>query len=311
MESQKQSPYNHTCVDAGVDYITATASPEGARSAFRFLGDAILQTEREAGVDIKPASLRDYRGFRTPGLFVGDRRADSIIVLSGSRCPPHWQSVARVASNVSRLDLQASVWTHGEQPRLSRWYYQRAVRQSPSRGRPRSYSLIQSHPQGDTLYVGKRQSDYYGRVYDWASAHKQGEPRTIWRYEVELKRQVALAYTSTLLAAGDDRNATERIVHGWYSAKGIKPTWSIQDCAHPEQIALRSTERQTLAWFETSLRKTVATQIRRHGLTAVLDALGLSGVVIAKPKEGANAYATFTASVVSSKGHRRAARATD
>lgn len=280
MQSLQTGPYNHTCVSAGVDWMTATAATGDARSAFRAVGDALLSNERADAVDVRASALRDYRGWRAPGLFVGERHNDTIIVLSGAKAPPHWAAVAQVATNVSRLDLQASVWTHGEQPRLSRWYYQRAVRQSPSRGRPRSYSLIQSHPQGDTLYVGSRQSDYFGRVYDWASAHKEGMPRTIWRFEIELKRQVASAHTRTLLSTNDVRGLSESLVRRWYDSKGIQPTWPERQSPQSEEVSLCSKERDTLAWFERSLRQTIRREIKRHGITAVLDALDLSGIVI-------------------------------
>lgn len=306
-----QIPYSHTCIDAGVDYITATAALGDARTAFEDVGEAILQKEREAAVEIKAASLRDYRGFRSTGVFVGRRREDSIIVLSGSRASPDWKRVAQAATNVSRIDLQASVWTHGEQPALSRWYYQRMRRLPPSKGRPRSYSLIQSHPRGDTLYVGKRQSDYYGRIYDWSAAHKQGLARTVWRYEVEYKRQVARAYSRTLLASNDLRSDAEQLVHGWYNQRGLIPSWSVKDTRYSSGVLLDEPERDVLSWFDKSLSKTVATAINRHGLARVLDALHLSGIVIPVPRKEDSSYDNDTARAVSLKAGRRAARATD
>lgn len=284
MEMANQ-PYSHTCIDAGVDWLTATCKlGDSKREKFEHLGDSIIEGEREAGVEIRPASLRDYRGFRAPGIFSGRRSEDSIIVVSGSHAPPHWASITRLASNVSRLDLQATVWTHGEQPPLSRWYYARAIRQKPSRGRPRSYSLVRTHPAGDTLYVGKRLSDYYGRVYDYATAHKQGQPRTLWRFEVELKRQVALAHSRTLLSSGTPRNSAEQLVHSWYLNRGLHPTWSVQESPPLEEVTFSPIDRDTLQWMEKSLSKTVATAIHRHGLPAVLDALGLSRLVMVKSK---------------------------
>lgn len=285
MESQRLVPYHHTCVAADVDWLTATCKTGSNRLAFDSIGEAILDAERAAGREVKPAALRDYRGFRSGGVFSGRRSEDSIIVLSGSHAPPHWKTVARASSNVSRLDIQATVWTHGEQPALNRWYYQRAIRQPPKRGRPRSYELRRTHPRGDTLYVGNRQSDYYGRLYDYASAHKEGEPRTLWRWEVELKRLVAAGYSRTLLASSNVSTDIERLVHQWYQARGMEPSWAVGDLPHSEAPFIRKPDRDALAWIERSLQVTVAKAINRHGLPAVLDALGLSGLVIPKRKE--------------------------
>jgi hypothetical protein len=300
-----QEPYSHTCIDAGVDWLTATCKlGTSTRNQFEQLGEAIIEGEREAGVEIKPASLRDYRGFRVDGVFSGRRSEDSILVVSGSHAPAHWASIARLASNVSRLDIQATVWTHGEQPPLSRWYYARAIRQPNKRGRPRSYSLVRTHPAGDTLYVGKRQSDYYGRVYDYATAHKKGPPRTLWRYEVELKRQVASAYSRTLLSSDTPRISAEQLVHRWYYGRGLVPTWALQESPHSEEVLIERSDRDTLRWFETALSKTVASAVSRHGLQPVLDALGLSGLVMVKSRKGGAAYASYAAPVVPDKNYR-------
>lgn len=311
MQSELSRPFSHTCIDAGVDWITCTARGKDALRAFEAQGEGILREEMAAGVELQPAAIRDYTGYRVPGVITGKRRDDSIIILSGACAARHWHRIAPLASNVSRLDVQATVWTHGEQPALTRWYYQRVRRLPPMRGRPRSFSLIQTHPHGDTLYVGKRQSDYFGRVYDYAAAHAQGQPRTIWRYEVECKRLLAARHSRGLLGATDPRLASESLVHSWFMARGIQPTWTAGKSPQSEGVLLEETERDTLAWFESSLSKTVARAIRRHGLTAVLDALHLSGLVIPSSRKERNDYAYHATSVVHGEGDRRATRATD
>lgn len=282
MQTAQAQPYRFTAVDAGVDWITCTARGKDARKPFLAQGEAILKEEAGRGVEITSARLRDYVGWRAPGVYLGTRREDDICVLSSSHAARLWQSVARHSTNVSRIDLQVTVWTHGEQPTLSRWYYQRLKRAKPSRGRPRSLSLIQTFPQGDTLYVGKRQSDYFGRCYDFASAHSQGPPRTLWRYEVECKRHLAARHCAGLLGSDSPRSYTESAVAHWYNQRGLQATWSHLESPHSEGDATEAPLRDVLRWFDTSLSKTVASAIRRHGLPAVLEALHLSGYVIPK-----------------------------
>src|SRR5215208_6729754 len=203
MQTAKAEPYSFDLISAGVDWITCTARGKDARRALQAQVEPILQQEASAGVEVSVARLRDYVGWKVPGVVYGTRDADDLCILSASHAARLWKNVALAATNVSRLDLQATVWTHGEQPALSRWYYQRVRRQKPSRGKPRTYSLIQTHPHGDTLYVGKRQSDCYGRVYDYATAHKTAPARTVWRYEVEFKRDMALRHSRALSNSDD------------------------------------------------------------------------------------------------------------
>lgn len=311
METPQAIPYSHTCVDAGVDWMTATARTGDSRRAFETVGEAILTNATAAAVEIKAAAVRDYVGWRVPGAFVGTRPDDSIIILSGAYAPAHWKNVAQAATNVSRLDLQASVWTHGEQPALSRWYYQRVRRLPPKRGRPRSFSLIQSHPHGDTLYVGKRQSDYYGRIYDWSAAHKQGVARTVWRFEVEYKRQAALAHTRRLLGVDDPRTASEQLVHTWYAQRGIVPSWTPLDSRYSSGVFIERPDRDLLVWFQESLSVTIRKAINRHGLAVVLESLQLSGIVMPIPPKEDKAYDNDAARPLQSQAHRRTARATD
>lgn len=284
MQTAATSPYSFDCVSAGVDWITCTATGSDARKRLESAAEGLLQEEAAGGVEITAGRIRDYVGWQAPGIFAGKRRADSLVRLSAAHALAHWQTVAREATNVSRLDLQATVWTHGEQPALSRWYYQRVRRLPAGRGRPRSFSLIQTHPHGDTLYVGKRQSDCFGRVYDYASAHKKGPPRTLWRYEVEYKRHLALSHANSLLDERVHQSRVESIVASWYDARGVRPAWSFQESSHLERVSDREIERDVLLWFETSVSKTVARAIRRNGVAAVLDALHLSPYVIVKPQ---------------------------
>lgn len=284
METATANPYSFDCVSAGVDWITCTARGKDARKALESAADGLLHEEAGRGVEITPARLRDYVGWKAPGIISAKRRDDSICVLSASHALAHWQTVAQHATNVSRLDLQVTVWTHGEQPALSRWYYQRVRRLPAGRGRPRSFSLIQTHPHGDTLYVGKRQSDCFGRVYDFATAHKKAAPRTLWRYEVEYKRHLAAHHANSLLGERVHASRVESIVGQWYEARGVRQTWCSSESSHLESVSNRETERDVLSWFDTSVSKTVAKAIRRNGVAAVIEALHLSQYVIVRPQ---------------------------
>ena len=282
MTTAQPAPYSHSIVDAGIDWITATQAPGDDAWLFEQQAEAMLAEQREKGGSLSRATLRDYTGWRGESLFVGTRDEDSIIVASADVAARHWKTVAQTARNVSRLDLQVSVWTHGEQPQLARYAYSKLKRLPPKRGRPRSFTLIRTHPYGETLNVGKRQSDAYGRVYDWATAHKAAEAATIWRYEVEFKRAYALGHARALSSNDDPRTEVSHLVHRWFSSRGVEPTWASSGTRLSNGQALKAPATDALAWFRTSLSKTIAKQIKLHGLDAVLDALGLTSMVVSK-----------------------------
>lgn len=311
MTTAQAEPYSHTIIDAGVDWITCTARGKAARGPFKAETDAILREEASRGVEVTQTRLRDYVGWKAPGVITGTRAGDDICVLSSSHAARLWQRVAQHATNVSRLDLQATIWTHGEQPALSRWYYQRLKRAKPSRGRPRSFSLIQTHPHGDTLYVGKRQSDCFGRVYDYASAHKSAEPRTVWRYEVEFKRAMAGNHSRALLGERDTRRHAESVVASWFERRGVHSTALSSEFLGLQDVFPSPVQGDVLLWFETSLSKTIAKAIARNGVGPVFDALHLSQYLVDNPRGGQTAYANHPKQALHDSSHRRAREPTD
>lgn len=282
METATPAPYSHSLIDAGVDWITASHPVGDDGWKFEQLSDELISDQRETGKEVRRAVLRDYTGWRGEHLFVGMREQDMLITASQEVSARHWADITRKARNVSRLDVQASVFTHGEQPQLARWSYSRLKRSPAGRGRPRSFTLIRTHPYGETLNVGKRQSDSYGRLYDWASAHKAAQAATVWRYEVEFKRSLALGHSRALLTSDDPRTSCAQLVHGWFDKRGVRPTWAMADTRLSNGAALKEPDRDALAWFETCLSKTIKKAIARHGLDKVLIALGLSDVVVKK-----------------------------
>lgn len=310
MESQQAPAYLFTPIDAGVDWLTATAKAGVEGRPFRDACEALRDEERAAGGDMKPATLRDYTGHRGEGFFVGTRRDDSICILSGGRSSARWRSIARAAHNCSRVDLQVSLWTNGEQPELARENYHYLKALPPGRGRPRNLTLIQSHPRGETLNVGRRISDAYGRMYDWSAAHTKGEARTIWRFEVEHKRHYAAATVSALLGAADHRSFTNHYVHSWFAKRNVAPPWEASSYRHSDGLSLTEKTRDVLAWFEDSVSKTVAREINRVGIERVLSALGLSDKVQPIGKEIAHGPTVATRSLPH-QSHRRDSRADD
>jgi Replication initiation factor len=276
MKTQTIGPYDFSPCSVGIDWLTATA-PHGVQwKGFRSVGNALLEQARAAGGDVKPAALRDYGGFRADGLFVGRRHADNIIRLSGALAACHALSVARQSRNVSRLDLQVTLFTHGEQPRLALHTYRALRRRARARHRQRTLTYVESHPRGETLYLGRRTSDFFGRLYDKASESKMGEPRTLWRYEVEVKRRKALALASRLLRVPNAATEIECYVRQWWAERGARPAWTSQEHAIISQLLIGEKQRDVLAWLTTSVSVTVRRAIDTYGLDVVVSALGLT-----------------------------------
>lgn len=303
MWTSASQSYDHTVVSSGPDWITATAKRGSKFAQLTDLGFDLLNRKRDAGGAIHSASRFGYQGHSSGSIFCGIRDDDAMLQMSGPDLPAYTSPIIDAADNVSRLDLQVTVWTHGEQPHLAIESYQRLARSRHQRHRPGQVTLITSDPMGETLNVNKRTSDHFGRLYDKASEAKAGPPRTLWRYEVEFKRRAAMAHAHLIVGSDTVPSLTRNIVHSWWRKKGVEPTFTLPEGSRLETLKLEPKETDVIDWFEKSVSITVARAVKLRGLRVTLEALGLSALVQPREKEVENFYAARLG-LVPSQAHR-------
>lgn len=283
MQTNPNQIYRHTPIQCGVDWLTATAKAGAASLDMERLADQYLEEKRDVGGDVRPASRLSYHGYQTDHFFFGRRTEDSMIVASSHEAERLAPSIIDVATNVSRLDLQVTVWTHGEQRNLAVENYRKLVASRRAAHRPGQISLTTSYPDGDTLNVNKRSSDTYGRLYDKSAEAKVAPPHTLWRYEVEYKRRAAMAVAAGYSHATSRPDFTRNRVHSFWLSKGVEPSFLPAEGVRLEPRLTEPPNRDLLTWFERSLSITVARAIKRHGLKATIEALGLAALVAPHP----------------------------
>lgn len=263
-------------IDAGADWLTCTSKASGVSNALEDLGMDELRKEKATGGRVTVARRLGYAGLQGDGLFVGRRDHDAVVILSGPRCTPLAREFIPLASNVSRFDLQATVWTEGEACHLAEWTYRKMVELAPKVGRPPALLFLQGYPSGETLTVGSRRSDSYGRLYDKTAQARQGEPRLVWRYEVEWKRREAkrqaIGYSQA--AAGHEYASTQ--VGAWYKKRGVAPSYIASSDHLIAGLQLTGPDRSPLTWLRDSVSITVRRVIAQEGAGPVIEALGLT-----------------------------------
>lgn len=279
-------------ISVGPDWLTATEKNTGPRLQFREIAQRVFDEERAAGVEMKPAALYGFEGLRGRGFFFGLRDHDGLIVLSGPRTPALAAEVTRVASNVSRIDLQVTLDTSHDKPNLALHGWQTLARSPARRGRKGSCTLITTRPKGDTLNVNSRRSDQCGRLYDKATEAKLGEARSLWRYEVEFKRARANHYAVALCSHTDPETMVSQLVGEWFFQKGLVPFWNFQTLERSALMSLDRPDRNVLDWFTNVVSLSVARSINRHGIGPTLEALGLHHLLYEREEEHSTNAAT-------------------
>jgi hypothetical protein len=262
-------------LSAGVDWITATSKTGGSKPHMEELAIHCFQRALDAGEEVKPSKILGYTGYASKHIFHGERQGGAIMRVSGAAAKDLWRSVSEVSDNVSRLDLQVTVWTILERPHVAKVIHEQIKRKELGIVPIRNATYIEGHPSGETVNLNKRGSACSARVYDKAAESGLGLPRTVWRYEIECHSNLAGAYLAALRSNHSPSSTTATLVHKWFERRGIKPLFNPPDNSSTLDVHVGKPERNTLQWFRDSLSKTVARQVSLYGRGAVMRALGL------------------------------------
>jgi hypothetical protein len=279
MEDEMQNPQQlvipNEILSAGVDWITATAKTGGSKPHMEELATHVFQRALDAGEEVHSTKLLGYTGYSTKHVFHGERPGGAIMRVSGDQARDLWRSVAEVSDNVSRLDLQVTVWTILDRPHVAKVIHDQIKRGEHGAIPIRNATYIEGHPQGETVNINKRGSAVCARVYDKAAQSSMGDARSIWRYEIECRSRAAGSYLAALRANHSPASTVAHLVYRWFERRGITTIFDRPEGSSTLDMTLDAPARNTLQWFRDSLSKTVQRQIALHGRLTVLRALGL------------------------------------
>ncbi len=263
-------------VDAGVDYLTATTRLR--RSGRRALSKAefIALGERKKGNAIAPWSMSGFSGFRCGSIQYGYRGEECIVRLSGALAAAHWRSVADAADNISRVDLQVTLREESSARTRILSHYKAARRQrARSKGGP-CVSLFSGDEGGSTLYLGKRTSERYGRVYDKFAESKDERYLGCVRYEVEFKNDPAFILVQRMKGILNESSLVQATVRQYFLDRGVVCRWRSNDSGLLIVPTAESPDAdRQLAWLRSQVRPTVQSLIECGRVQDVVNALGL------------------------------------
>lgn len=208
-----------------------------------------------------------------------------IFVCTGRVVPEIFALVVPAAKNVTRVDFQVTVELPKAIRGLAENYYA-----SMCDCKKRKYALIKNSKGGSTLYVGSRQSEQFGRVYDKGVESGEFKPGLLWRYEVELKGHRGDAIARRLLAYHPAGN-TERIgemnrsvrsaivpaVYDWFEERGVPPLF---DKSGDNELVVEigrtvTTDDRKLEWLTSQVKPTVQDFVARGLEDKLEEALGI------------------------------------
>jgi hypothetical protein len=263
------------------DWITATADGSIDRRLMRDLATRYLGL----AVRTHKWNLRGYYGRATSeiptldgGLAYGENLAEerSILQTWGSLTQRMLtELMALHAGRWTRCDLAVTVLFDRPLDHVSAW-----PRETPKRKINLSW-IAGNGPGGGTLYVGKRGSEQFGRIYDKGDQLGTIPPRTYWRFEVEYKRGSAEDVVDSLLSLTDplDRGVwIARQVGRWFDLRGLQSPQITDEVFQYPLVRYGSrltTDQTTIQWLSSTVRPALLRLDRTGALQKAFDALGV------------------------------------
>lgn len=256
-------------VSSGVDWLTMTCSSTEARERLEGLIATIAVEEEGLGYNPSSWRFKGYRGYNWKLLSYGKRDSDDIVVVKGAMADRVYWSLSAYARQVSRVDLQVTATLKEPEPDLALWCFE-YLGQLATEGAvnvPSSRLVLGDvRTRGDTLYIGSRKSAQFGRVYDKGVQEKTDEPGRKWRYEVELKKPLALPMARQLREQGSNR--TENIiatVHEWFDGRYCTPIFDKRGTRIVSEVIARvHSDEVTLDWLRSQVEPSV-TRLMKNG----------------------------------------------
>lgn len=278
IEPQELKLPPHKLISAGVDYLTATAYRGSRSDPFVALGHRLLEQQAAIGHEVRTWKGSQYHGTLTEGVVRGVRHDTHIIRLSSEMAHAHWREVAELATNITRIDCEVTFELKRPDPRIIRRSELLAYTAKTTRGRRREVELRANRLRGDTLYLGRRQSEVYARFYDKGRELKTEVAGKLLRQELEFKGDRAKAVATTLAAVPSDAIECAAIVSTYMKRCGLQTVRGATPAAMSAR-GMTGGKPVKLRWLEQAVKPSVLRLLAAGQLNNVLDALGLSDYV--------------------------------
>jgi len=265
-----------------IDWLTCTSQVERVGMGWFDIWYGLAQRNLlEFG---KPWVWMGYEGSQTEGARWGRGPQGFIFVVSGFRANEVWQKLEPGFISVTRLDIATTmdVSPHSSEG-LVKGHYD-ALPAELKTGL-RKYSLVQNLRGGQTLYVGSRQSNAFGRVYDKSAEQKQA-PGLRFRYEVVLRKPLATPVVKQLHSllskpggVADAMKHARVLVYDWFSGRAVNPHFQREmddagELVLETEIAETTLERK-LKWLSRQVSPTVRKLLAAGRDHETLEALSL------------------------------------
>lgn len=275
------SKYHAAIADAGVDYLTLTATAAHNQAALWGHGDVFMGSVAEPTKQTpKSAEVMGYRGWQLEGVFVGTRDDSVMLRASSGRAHELWRYMLQQERcfNVRRIDIQVTGKFDADHEGYGREVEAQALahREAQKSGTHGRIETHRGNGRGDTCTIGSRSSNRYLRCYDKTREQRNEVEPGLWRWEVEYKAELAVKAHDTLVLQSGRLPAIIGLVASEFTRKGVLPPWRTSEVVRVPTVGLEKTDdERRLRWLIMQVKPVVSRLTNVYGQNVILAALGL------------------------------------
>lgn len=280
METEQLHAREYDVTSAKLDWLTFTSVTKEYSRKLYMVGLKIRMDERLKWEDKKEWSAMGYTGYSCGHLKYGERaNEESILILSGEAAHTHGFRANLQPERVTRVDVQVTVRIKPPNRHAAAMVMDNLrARYAHSNRRP-FLNLIQSD-SGDTVYVGRRDSEVSLRFYDRSMKMLQTVLGSCWRYEVQYRRKKAKAAYALIKEHSEPNLAVLGLVTAEFKKRHIIPGFGASsDIVAIEMGREVTTTEGKLKWLTKCVAPVVSQLVMAGFEQEVINALNLGAVV--------------------------------
>ena len=257
------------------DYITCYASQDVPVTGLGALASSLFRHQSELGNKHYGWSMSGFKGFKCGEVEVGKRNDEVLVRLHGTSAELSWRNLYERSSNVSRIDLQATILVQGGVTKAIETFRRDARRFAKARHDLPIVRWVCDHRGGYTLYLGARSSNCFGRIYDKYHHTKMEYYRDCLRAEVQYQDEFALRVAQRLYAEHSPITLMSSYISRFLERRGCRLEFSGISAAGITCPRNRSDVDRNLIWLERSVRPCIKRIMDAGRGAEALRALGL------------------------------------
>jgi|NitcycUWRBECK01A_1040262.scaffolds.fasta_scaffold00004_2 hypothetical protein len=259
MGNKSSAVLDRTITSAGIDYLTCSSTNPRTIKEYEHAFATSAMDYRRAGTSPRRGGFHGYAGMRLPDTSILTRDNRTLYIASGSGAQRGWK-LARTGDNCSRIDIQVTARVPGGD--VSEYI-------NTQHNGVRSARTLRGHTQhtryevvdgvGQTLYIGKRSSDLFIRIYDKFAESGDEAYKGCVRLEIEYKGKRSAAIWRALADGSLSLRAMMAMLLRDLEERGVDVSWidlDRQDVVRPKPIPLK--EERTLGWWASQVAPSVA-----------------------------------------------------